>query len=64
MQDTMMVLNNQFTNDNKIKNKVKSAMTYPVILGIVTIVVLLIVYTAVLPSFFSMFEGMELPLIT
>ncbi len=64
MQNTMMVLNNQFTNDNKIKNKVKSAMTYPVILGIVTIVVLLIVYTAVLPSFFSMFEGMELPLIT
>ena len=64
MQDTMMVLNNQFTNDNKIKNKVKSAMTYPVILGIVTIVVLLIVYTAVLPSCFSMFEGMELPLIT
>lgn len=64
MQDTMMVLNNQFTNDNKIKNKVKSAMTYPVILGIVTIVVLLIVYTAVLLSFFSMFEGMELPLIT
>lgn len=64
MQDTMMVLNNQFTNDNKIKNKVKSAMTYPVILGIVTIVVLLIVYTAVLPSFFSMFEGMKLPLIT
>ena len=64
MQDTTMVLNNQFTNDNKIKNKVKSAMTYPVILGIVTIVVLLIVYTAVLPSFFSMFEGMELPLIT
>ena len=64
MQDTMMVLNNQFTNDNKIKNKVKSAMTYPIILGIVTIVVLLIVYTAVLPSFFSMFEGMELPLIT
>ena len=64
MQDTMMVLNNQFTNDNKIKNKVKSAMTYPVILGIVTIVVLLIVYTAVLPSFFSMSEGMELSLKT
>ena len=64
MQDTMMVLNNQFTNDNKIKNKVKSAMTYPVILGIVTIVVLLFVYTDVLPSCFSLFEGMELPLIT
>ena len=64
MQDTMMVMNRQFTNDNRIKNKVKSAMTYPVILAIVTVVVLLIVYTAVLPSFFDMFEGMELPLIT
>lgn len=64
MQDTMMTMNAQFASDNKIKNKVKSAMTYPIILAVVTVVVLLIVYTAVLPSFFSMFEGMELPLIT
>lgn len=64
MQDTMLVLSNQFTNENKIKNKIKSAMTYPIILGIVTLLVLLIVYLAVLPSFFSMFEGIELPLIT
>lgn len=64
MDKTALIMADQYTKDHRIKGKTKSAMTYPIILIVITIAVLLIVYLAVLPSFFDIFQNVELPLIT
>lgn len=51
-----------FEKENKIENKVKGAMTYPIILMIVSIAVVIFMLTAVFPTFISMFEGSDTPL--
>jgi type IV pilus assembly protein PilC len=55
-----------FEKTLKTGNKVKSAMMYPIILGILTVVVVIILMVAVLPVFAQMFEaaGTTLPLPT
>ncbi|MGI6751734.1 MAG: type II secretion system F family protein [Anaerovoracaceae bacterium] len=56
----------QFEKDAKLKAKIRSAMTYPIILIILSISVVLILVTQVLPIFMGMFEssGTDLPIIT
>jgi type IV pilus assembly protein PilC len=56
----------QFEKDVKLKSKMKSAMTYPIILMVMAIGVVLILVTQVLPIFIGMFadSNMELPLPT
>lgn len=46
-----------FEKENKIKNKVKGAMVYPMVLGILSIVVVVFLLVVVMPTFVSMFEG-------
>ncbi len=55
-----------YENDHKVRRKVKSAMTYPVILGVLTIGVVIMLMVAVLPMFSNILEGMggELPAVT
>lgn len=55
-----------YEKENKINNKVKGAMVYPIILSIVATVVVIFLLTFVMPTFVSMFEGsgVELPLPT
>jgi type IV pilus assembly protein PilC len=56
----------QFEKDVKLKSKIQTAMTYPLILVVLAISVVLILVTQVLPIFMTMFEssGMVLPLPT
>ena len=54
----------QFDKDHRLNQKMKSATTYPIILLVLIIGVVLIIFTFVLPQFMEMFEGMELPLPT
>jgi len=53
-----------YDKENRLNGKVKSAMTYPIILLVVTIAVVMMIFTLVLPQFFKVLEDMELPLIT
>lgn len=53
-----------YDKEYKLKGKIKSAMTYPIILFGVTILVVIMVFTLILPQFFDLFEGIELPAIT
>ncbi|MBF8982635.1 type II secretion system F family protein [Lutibacter sp. B2] len=55
-----------YEKENKITNKVKGAMIYPLILSIVSILVVVFLLTFVMPTFIGMFEGsgVELPLPT
>lgn len=64
--DTVMKkLATQFEAEMKLNNKVRAALTYPAILCVLGIGVVILLTTVVLPSFLSMFEGMgTLPLPT
>lgn len=61
---TAMKLSVQFDKDNKLQNKVKSAMMYPMILVVVTVFVVIAVFTLILPNFFDMFGDAPIPMIT
>ena len=52
-----------FEKENKLENKIKGAMIYPMALIVVSIAVVVFMLVAVLPTFISMFEGsgQELP---
>lgn len=55
-----------FEKENKLENKVKSALIYPIALIVVSIAVVIFMLVAVLPTFIEMFEssGSELPGVT
>lgn len=53
-----------YEKEFRLHQKVKSAMTYPIILGILTIGVILILFLFVIPQFADMFADMDLPWIT
>lgn len=54
-------LSAHYEKEQKMRNKVTSAMMYPVILLVVTILVVVVLMTFVLPTFFTMFENVQLP---
>lgn len=55
-----------YEKENKIRGKIKSAMIYPIVLGIVAIIAITFILTFVMPTFIQMFEenNVELPAIT
>ncbi|SDY47565.1 type IV pilus assembly protein PilC [Proteiniborus ethanoligenes] len=62
--DTIMErMSNHYEKENKIENKIKVAMVYPIALGIASIAVVIFLLVAVMPTFVGMFEssGVELP---
>lgn len=54
----------QYEKEHRLNSKVKSAMTYPIVLLVVTVIVVMVIFALVLPQFFTLFEGMELPALT
>lgn len=59
-------MSNHYEKENKLNNKVKSAMMYPIILGFLCIAIVTFILVFVMPTFVGMFEssGVELPLPT
>lgn len=53
-----------YEREANMKSKVQNAMIYPIILIFVTVAVILVLFTFVLPQFFEMFEGQDVPGIT
>ena len=49
-----------YEKESKIQNKIKGAMTYPILLAAVSVVVVVFMLVAILPTFLSMFEGSEI----
>ncbi|MBU5453871.1 type II secretion system F family protein [Caproiciproducens sp. MSJ-32] len=66
IDEMMLRMSVHFEKENKINNKVKSAMTYPAILSVVAVGAVMFIMTFVMPTFVEMFEGFgtELPFIT
>lgn len=50
-----------YEKEMKTNRKIKSAMTYPITLIVLSVIVVLVIFTFVLPTFIDMFEGIELP---
>jgi type IV pilus assembly protein PilC len=46
----------------KLRSKIKSAMTYPIVVGCIAILALIIMLTFVVPSFAKIFKGLGAPL--
>ncbi|MEA4823886.1 MAG: type II secretion system F family protein [Clostridiaceae bacterium] len=53
-----------YEKEYKLRNKIKSASTYPMVLLSLTVVVMILVFTLILPRFVSLYGDMELPKIT
>ncbi|MDK2942550.1 MAG: type pilus assembly protein PilC [Acetobacterium sp.] len=64
LENSARKMADHYEKEHKLKEKVRAAMTYPVILFIVTIIVVLLVFTLVLPQFFELFVDIELPALT
>ncbi len=66
MDVTCKKMAEHYSKSNRLNKKVRSALTYPIVLCVVTLCVVLLVFLVVLPKFFQMFESMnaELPGIT
>ncbi|MCH1626584.1 type II secretion system F family protein [Ferdinandcohnia quinoae] len=66
LDETLERLAVHFEKQHKTRQKVKSAMTYPAVIGVVTIAVVIFLLTSVVPTFVTMFSGFgaDLPPIT
>jgi type IV pilus assembly protein PilC len=55
-----------YEKDTKLRRKITGAMVYPIILSVVTVIVVIVLLTFVMPTFINMFieGGVELPLPT
>lgn len=64
METTARKMAEHYEKEHKLNGKIKSALTYPVILFVVTIMVVILVFTVILPQFFTLFKDIKLPAIT
>ncbi len=66
LDDTLDRLATQFEKQNETRQKIVSALTYPLVLGVIAIGVVIFLLVGVVPTFVSMFSdfGADLPLIT
>jgi type IV pilus assembly protein PilC len=64
MPDALMNIAAELENFQKIKSKVKSAMTYPITMLVFALGAVAILLVKVIPTFVGLFAGHELPAIT
>ena len=64
MDKTCMRMAEHYEKEYRTNGKIKSAMSYPLFLLCLTVVIMVVIFSVVLPRFFTLFEGIELPGIT
>lgn len=65
MDKVMLRMASHYEKEARLKSKVISSMAYPCIVAVLAVVVILVIFTFVIPQFASLFERMEsLPLPT
>lgn len=64
LDGVMIKMSDHYAKLNKTGNKVKSAMIYPAVLGGLTVVIVIGLFTFVMPQFMTIFEGADLPFLT
>ncbi|MDU1114102.1 MAG: type II secretion system F family protein [Clostridium butyricum] len=63
LDSVMLRMATHYEKENKINNKVKNAMIYPIVLGFVSVVAVTFILVYVMPTFMQIFEesGTQLP---
>jgi type IV pilus assembly protein PilC len=66
LDDSFERLGASFEKDYKLQNKIKNALTYPIVVGIVATAVVIYLLAEVVPTFVGVFEstGSQLPAVT
>ena len=64
LDESLEKMSRHYEAEHRTNQDIKGAMTYPVILIVITVIVIIAVFTFIFPSFMSIFGDMELPLIT
>ncbi|MEG0750814.1 MAG: type II secretion system F family protein [Oscillospiraceae bacterium] len=64
MDTSALQMAEHYEKEHRLKGKVRTAAFYPCFLLVLTIAIIWIIFTFILPRFFELFEGMELPKIT
>lgn len=62
--DTFITMGEHFQAQQRIKSTVKGALTYPIVLVILLVAVIILLFTYVIPMFGDMFTDQELPVTT
>lgn len=61
----MTRMSDHYTKENKLKNTIKGAMVYPVILAVLCVVIVIFLFTFIMPAFLDMYEDPStMPLLT
>ncbi len=56
--DTIMQrMSDHYQKENKMNNTIKGAMTYPIILGVLCIVIIIAMFTFIMPTFAGLYES-------
>lgn len=56
LDETALKMANYYESENKIRGKMRSAMAYPIVLMIVTVLMIVLLFTYVMPVFTEMYE--------
>ncbi|MEG1822230.1 MAG: type II secretion system F family protein [Clostridiales bacterium] len=64
LDQTAMKMAIHYEKEYRLHAKIRSAAAYPLILLVITVLVMIVIFTFVLPNFFDMFKGTVLPMPT
>lgn len=64
LDSVMLKMADHYEKDNRLKNQVRNAMIYPIILVCMAVAVVLLLMTFIIPKFVAMYNGMEIPALT
>ncbi|MDR1640106.1 MAG: type II secretion system F family protein [Clostridiales bacterium] len=64
LDEVLASMHVHYDKENKLNNRIQGAMIYPMVLGGLTIGIVILMLTFVMPMFASMFTSIELPLPT
>lgn len=64
LERSLLLMSAHFEKEQKLKNKIKGASTYPIILAVIAVSVVILLMTFVLPTITSMFDKGTLPPLT
>lgn len=61
----MQRMSDHYAKENKLKNTIKSAMVYPIILLVLCVVIVIFLFTFIMPNFLEMYEDpSKMPVLT
>ncbi len=64
LDETTLKLSKMYEKEHRINSSIKNAMAYPISLLILTVIIMIAIFTLILPKFFELFEDIQLPIST